>query len=95
MMSAVRLPARLRRRAGPPPAGRSLRFRHEPHDRFWWHKLAATDYVPPLYAALRDDEWKVMEDWYAETGARARLQGRQRPGHRAAPGLAPAGRGPA
>lgn len=51
-----------------PNPGRSTRFRADPHDRFWWHKLAATDYVPPLYAGLRDDEWAVMEGWYAETG---------------------------
>ena len=65
---------RRRRQAGParlpvaPDPGRSARFRADPHDRFWWHKLAATNYVPPLYAGLRDDEWAVMEGWYAETG---------------------------
>jgi predicted O-methyltransferase YrrM len=58
-------PARVPMAADP---GRSTRFRLDPHDRFWWHRLAATDYVPPLYGGLRDDEWAVMEGWYAETG---------------------------
>ena len=50
-----------------PEPGRSARFRTDPHDRFWWHRLAATDYVPPLYAGLSEDEWAVMEGWFAET----------------------------
>jgi predicted O-methyltransferase YrrM len=53
--------------------GRSAGFREDPHSRFWWHRLAATDYVPALYAALREDEWAVMEGWFAETGRRGRI----------------------
>ena len=56
-----------------PDPGRSARFREDPHDRFWWHKLAATDYVPPLYASLREDEWAVMQGWFEETGRIARI----------------------
>jgi predicted O-methyltransferase YrrM len=56
-----------------PSADRSQAFRQDPHDRFWWHKLAATDYVPALYAALTDDEWAVMEGWFAETGRNGRI----------------------
>jgi predicted O-methyltransferase YrrM len=56
-----------------PDPGRSARFREEPHDRFWWHKLSATDYVPPLYASLHEDEWAVMQGWYEETGRIARI----------------------
>jgi predicted O-methyltransferase YrrM len=52
---------------------RSARFRADPHPRFWWHKLAGTDYVPPLYAGLGDREWAVMEGWFAETGTRDRI----------------------
>jgi predicted O-methyltransferase YrrM len=65
--------ARAPRVPAAPNPGRSARFRADPHDRFWWHKLAATDYVPPLYAGLRDDEWAVMEGWYAETGRIERI----------------------
>jgi predicted O-methyltransferase YrrM len=78
---AKRLPAPVRRalvRARPdvPPLtrpGRSARFRTAAHDRFWWHKLRATDYVPPLYAGLSRREWAVVEGWFAETGRRGRV----------------------
>jgi len=46
---------RRRQKAVVPPAadpGRSAGFRTLDHDRFWWHKLDATDYVPPVYAGL-------------------------------------------
>src|SRR3954454_14073568 len=56
-----------------PEPGRSARFREDPHDRLWWHKLAATDYVPPLYASLREDEWAVMQGWFEETGRISRI----------------------
>lgn len=75
---AERLPGPLRRvlaRARPdvPPLtrpGRSARFRRASHDRFWWHRLRATDYVPPLYAGLSRREWAVMQGWFAQTGRR-------------------------
>jgi predicted O-methyltransferase YrrM len=50
--------------AAPP---RSRRFADESHDRFWWHHLPGTDYVPPLYAALSDAEWQIMDGWYEDT----------------------------
>jgi len=56
-----------------PDPGRSARFRADPHDRFWWHRLAVTDYVPPLYAGLSDEEWAVMEGWFAETARVGRI----------------------
>jgi predicted O-methyltransferase YrrM len=46
---------------------RSRRFAHDRHGRFWWHHLPGTDYVPPLYALLSDEEWSVMEGWYDDT----------------------------
>jgi predicted O-methyltransferase YrrM len=46
---------------------RSRRFRDDPHGRFWWHHLHGTDYVPSIYSVLTDDEWQIMEDWYAMT----------------------------
>jgi predicted O-methyltransferase YrrM len=50
--------------AAPP---RSRRFAGESHPRFWWHHLPGTDYVPPLYGVLSDDEWEVMQGWYDAT----------------------------
>jgi predicted O-methyltransferase YrrM len=58
--------SRLRRPHGIDDA-RSRRFASSDHNRFWWHHVAGTDYVPPLYASLTDDEWAVMEAWYKET----------------------------
>jgi predicted O-methyltransferase YrrM len=62
----VRLRARVRipRRTDP---RRSRAFRAQEHNRFWWHRLDATDYVPPIYAALSEREWAVLEGWYADT----------------------------
>ena len=68
----VRVRRRTRVPSRPDPS-RSHRFRAEPHDRFWWHKLAATDYVPPLYGCLAEEEWAVMEGWFAETGRNGRI----------------------
>src|SRR3954454_377372 len=77
----ARVPRPLRRvlaRARPavPPLtrpGRSARFRSASHDRFWWHRLRSTDYVPPLYAGLSRREWAVMQGWFAETGRRGQV----------------------
>lgn len=49
---------------------RTHRFRNETHNRFWWHKLADTDYEPPVFAALSDEEWALMEAWYEDSGER-------------------------
>jgi len=46
---------------------RSRVFRNDAHGRFWWHHLHGTDYVPSIYQVLTDDEWQLMEDWYAAT----------------------------
>jgi predicted O-methyltransferase YrrM len=52
----------------PEPGGvRSRRFREDPHGRFWWHTLEATDYEPPIYSTLNDEEWAVMQGWYEDT----------------------------
>jgi predicted O-methyltransferase YrrM len=48
-------------------AARSRAFRNDAHGRFWWHHLEGTDYVPSIYQVLTDDEWQLMEDWYAAT----------------------------
>jgi predicted O-methyltransferase YrrM len=52
--------------------GRSTGFRTASGDRFWWHRLRSTDYVPPLYAGLSRREWAVAQGWFAQTGRRGR-----------------------
>jgi predicted O-methyltransferase YrrM len=61
---------RLVRRSGPRDTARSRRFRGLAHERYWWHRLSGTDFVPPIYSVLSDAEWKVMESWYSETEER-------------------------
>ena len=51
----------------PGDSSRSRAWKDNPHPRYWWHRLPGTDYVPPIYSDLRDDEWSVLRDWYAET----------------------------
>ncbi|MFN8542832.1 MAG: class I SAM-dependent methyltransferase [Candidatus Binatia bacterium] len=46
---------------------RSLGFGTREHDRYWWHKLPHSGFVPPLYAALTEAEWAILEAWYADT----------------------------
>jgi predicted O-methyltransferase YrrM len=46
---------------------RSRAFGDDPHPRFWWHHQEGTDYVPAIYSVLSDDEWQIMEEWYAAT----------------------------
>ncbi len=38
----------------------------EPRD-LWWHRLPRSNYVPPVYASLTDDEWCLMRDWFEAT----------------------------
>jgi predicted O-methyltransferase YrrM len=62
-----------RARPAVPPVthpARSARFRTASHDRFWWHRLRSTGYVPPLYSGLSRREWAVMQGWFRETGRR-------------------------
>jgi predicted O-methyltransferase YrrM len=46
-----------------------VRFSDDAHPRFWWHHLDGARYVPAIYGVLSDDEWQIMEDWYATTVA--------------------------
>lgn len=46
---------------------RSRAWSNESRPRYWWHRLAGMDYVPPLYSDLAEEEWQVIRDWYAET----------------------------
>jgi cephalosporin hydroxylase len=45
-------------------------FSGREENRFWWHRLPSSAFVPPLYATLSDDEWALMEAWYQDTNAR-------------------------
>jgi predicted O-methyltransferase YrrM len=46
---------------------RSGAWKENPIPRYWWHRLPGTDYVPPIYSDLTDEEWAVLREWYAET----------------------------
>lgn len=49
------------------PPSRSRFFRERTHNRYWWYRLSGTDYVPPVYAALTDAEWALLDAWFEET----------------------------
>jgi methyltransferase family protein len=49
---------------------RSLSFRNEKHNRYWWHKGQDVDYVPPIYGFLEDGEWDIVKAWFEDTGSR-------------------------
>lgn len=46
---------------------RSAAFSSSREPRFWWHRLRGNNYVPPLYASLTEEEWQLMDHWYADT----------------------------
>jgi predicted O-methyltransferase YrrM len=46
---------------------RSRAWKENPHPRYWWHRLPGTDYVPPIYSDLAENEWGVLREWYDET----------------------------
>ncbi len=46
---------------------RSLAFTLRENKRYDWHKQPGSDYIPPIYATLDEQEWAVMEAWYDET----------------------------
>lgn len=51
----------------PEAASRSLSLSFSKEPRFWWHRLPRSNYVPPIFAGLTEQEWKLMHDWFAET----------------------------
>jgi len=46
---------------------RSLAFSTSTEPRLWWHRLPRSNYVPPIYASLTDQEWQLLQDWFEET----------------------------
>jgi predicted O-methyltransferase YrrM len=63
-------------------SSRSLKFRSRTHNRYWWYNLDGINYIPPVISALTDDEWALMEDWFADTEERF-----PNPGEISIPGL--------
>ena len=51
--------------AGSP--SRADAWKDNPQPRYWWHRLPGTDYVPPVYSDLAEEELAVIREWYAET----------------------------
>jgi len=54
---------------------RSLAFSSSAEPRFWWHRLAGSNYVPPIYSDLTQEEWQIIRDWFAETSRGRELTG--------------------
>ncbi|MCC7035351.1 MAG: class I SAM-dependent methyltransferase [Acidobacteria bacterium] len=48
---------------------RSEGFAGRAGPRYWWFRTVGRHYVPPVFAALTDDEWSVLEAWFAATDA--------------------------
>ncbi|MEO8439429.1 MAG: class I SAM-dependent methyltransferase [Spartobacteria bacterium] len=46
---------------------RSLAFSASTEPRLWWHRLPRSNYVPPIFASLSDEEWQIMQEWFDET----------------------------
>jgi predicted O-methyltransferase YrrM len=46
---------------------RSRPFRNRGEDRFWWYRLAKTDYVPPVFKTLTRREWWIMSRWFEDS----------------------------
>ncbi|WP_201445480.1 class I SAM-dependent methyltransferase, partial [Belnapia sp. F-4-1] len=61
---------------------RTLEFRQRSHNRYWWYHLQDSDYVPPVFGALSEPEWALMQAWFADTEAKF-----PSPGEISVPGL--------
>ena len=46
---------------------RSLKFKQLSHNRYWWHRVPSTNYIPIPYGILDDGEWEIMESWFDDT----------------------------
>ncbi|MEY2526656.1 MAG: hypothetical protein QOE73_1427 [Verrucomicrobiota bacterium] len=46
---------------------RSRAWRKKSAPRYWWYRLPGTDYVPPLYSDLSEEEWELLREWYEAT----------------------------
>lgn len=55
------------RTRSPRPRG----FLRRSHRRFFWYKLPHSDFSPPIYSFLDDQEWSLLEAWFEETEQRS------------------------
>lgn len=46
---------------------RNLNFKNKTNNRYWWHNLQDTDYIPDIYRSLSDQEWIILQSWFDET----------------------------
>ncbi len=46
---------------------RSLKFRNRQHNRYWWYRLRDSQYVPPVFRLLSDQEWELLDEWFYDT----------------------------
>lgn len=46
---------------------RSLEFTDRSHNRYWWHRLERSAYVPLLYSSMTEREWALMDAWFTDT----------------------------
>lgn len=46
---------------------RSLAFSTSSEPRLWWHRLPRSNYVPPIFSGLSEEEWQLMQGWFDET----------------------------
>jgi predicted O-methyltransferase YrrM len=49
---------------------RSLKFKPIPSNRYWWFNNISTNYVPPIFELLSEQEWQIVDEWYQETDNR-------------------------
>lgn len=49
---------------------RSLQFKGQTSNRYWWFNTIENNFVPPIFSFLADDEWGIMSEWYKETDSR-------------------------
>jgi uncharacterized protein YbaR (Trm112 family)/predicted O-methyltransferase YrrM len=38
-----------------------------PKNRYWWYNINQNRYTPPVYSFLSDEEWHIIQQWYADT----------------------------
>lgn len=46
---------------------RSLKYAKRQHNRYWWYKLSASNYIPPVLQRLSHEEWSVLDEWFTDT----------------------------
>lgn len=49
---------------------RNKKFIGRDHNRYWWYNLKDSDYIPPVYRYLAEEEWNILEAWFSDTEKR-------------------------